>query len=251
MFSLMAITVICPILNEMRFLPAWLACVRKFADEIIVCDTGSSDGSYEFLKAQGVTVYRHSEKLGYLAWNRGKEGGVRNCMLAHAKTDWIVPLDSDELVGEDFIDLVKNLTNERFLIGRFVHYMFWESLNTLRARSLKPLLFFQGKFYPMRNFRGRYPCKIPRLFRNTPSIRYSTTNNHCLLQYKNYGHLSYHLPQITKSFNIGFYHYHYCLGKGGKANMDWELGHKVKTVPFVGQHPKEAKLIIYDSNVVF
>ena len=46
---LQMIAVICPVYNEMRFIEAWLANVRQFADLIIVCDTGSTDGTAQYL----------------------------------------------------------------------------------------------------------------------------------------------------------------------------------------------------------
>ena len=243
------ISVICPILNEIRFLPAWLACVKKFADQLVVVDTGSNDGSVEFLRSQGIEPYFWPDKLDYKTWNTGTEGKVRNFLISKCKGDWIVPLDADELVDHDFISLLKSTDFFPFLIGRFVHNFFWEDFNKLRVRSLKPLLFFQGRWYPLRNWRGNYPGKIPRLFKNIPEIRYSTSNKHCLLQYKNYGWWGYHMPWITKDFELPFYHYHYCFGKEA-GNKDWELGQEVKTVPFLGIHPIEAGMLRDDSRLL-
>lgn len=236
------ITVTCPILNEARFLPAWLTCVQKFADQILIVDSGSTDGSIEFLRANSIEPHFWPQDLNYSMWNHGAEGKVRNFLVNRARGEWIVPLDADELVGDDFIELLKNLKDEKFLIGRFTHFFFWESFERLRARSIFPLFFFHGKYNLLRNWRGNFPCKIPRLFRNVPEIRYSTSNSHCLLQYKNYGHWSYHLPGVTRDFDVGFYHFHYIFGKGG-ANRDWELGQKVKTVPFTGNLPDETRFL--------
>ncbi|MFQ5632844.1 MAG: glycosyltransferase, partial [bacterium] len=43
------ITVVTPALNEKFFIRGWLENVKRFADEIIVCDTGSIDSTYMFL----------------------------------------------------------------------------------------------------------------------------------------------------------------------------------------------------------
>ncbi len=45
----MKISVVMPVLNEVRFVRGWLDNVRKFADEIIVIDMGSTDGTFDYL----------------------------------------------------------------------------------------------------------------------------------------------------------------------------------------------------------
>lgn len=247
----MSTTVVAPFLNERIFAKAWLANVSKFADEIIVADTGSNDGTREIFEQAGIKILderREITKLrdAYKLWNTGREGEVRNRLKAECKTDWIVPLDIDELVGEDFIAFLKETDKKlpKFYFARFVHLMFWTDLETLRKRSLKPLLFFHGRFYPLRNWRGKYPNKIPRLFRNVPDINYSVDPKHCVLQYKNFGRFSYYIPGFCHESEIGFFHMHYSFPGCKDGNMDWELPDKtVSTCPYLGNFPPEIGMI--------
>ncbi len=43
--------------NEIKNIRRWLSCVKE-ADEVVVLDTGSTDGTWEVLRASGVRCYR-------------------------------------------------------------------------------------------------------------------------------------------------------------------------------------------------
>ncbi|MEX0962149.1 MAG: glycosyltransferase family 2 protein [Simkaniaceae bacterium] len=73
--------------NELS-LPETLKSVEQF-DEIIVCDTGSSDQTIEIAKKAGCQVFSRELK-GF--------GPLRNEMALFAKNDWVFALDSDETV---------------------------------------------------------------------------------------------------------------------------------------------------------
>ncbi len=76
--------------NERDRLPAALDSVR-FADEVVVADTGSTDGTQEFARLAGARVVE-------IGW----EGFVasRNRALAAARHDWVLVLDADERVTD-------------------------------------------------------------------------------------------------------------------------------------------------------
>lgn len=78
--------------NEERNLPRWLECVKAFADEIIVVDTGSEDRTVEIAKAGGAAVY-------YFKWCNDFSA-AKNYALDKATGDWIVFLDADEYFDE-------------------------------------------------------------------------------------------------------------------------------------------------------
>ena len=61
-----------------------------FADERIVVDSGSSDGTPEFARAKGARVFSH-EFTGY--------GAQKNFALGEAGGDWVLSLDADERVS--------------------------------------------------------------------------------------------------------------------------------------------------------
>lgn len=74
--------------NEERFLERCLASVADAVDEIIVVDTGSTDGTVEIAKRFGARV-EHRE------W-RDDFGWARNEAIALATRRWIFQLDADE-----------------------------------------------------------------------------------------------------------------------------------------------------------
>lgn len=74
--------------NEAANIQAWLDNVSGFADEIIVVDTGSTDGTGDILAADGIAYYAYS-------W-QGDFGAAKNFALEKVSGDWLVFLDADE-----------------------------------------------------------------------------------------------------------------------------------------------------------
>lgn len=80
--------------NEERFLPECLQRLQPYVDEIVVVDTGSTDGTIQIARDYGAKVIEHP-------W-RDDFAEARNVSLAHATGDWILVVDADEhLVQED------------------------------------------------------------------------------------------------------------------------------------------------------
>jgi hypothetical protein len=73
--------------NEQQHLRACLASVRAFADELLVLDDYSTDGTAEIARAMGARV--ESRKLDNFP-------AQRNAAIALARGDWIFFLDADE-----------------------------------------------------------------------------------------------------------------------------------------------------------
>lgn len=69
-----------------------LASVRGVVDEIVVADTGSSDGSV------GICA-RHGAKVISIPWENDF-AKARNASLAQVKSDWVLVLDDDELLDD-------------------------------------------------------------------------------------------------------------------------------------------------------
>lgn len=74
--------------DEETFLPDCLRSVQGAVDQIIVCDTGSSDRSCEIAKAAGAEVVHHT-------WT-GDFSAARNAALAAATGTHVLILDADE-----------------------------------------------------------------------------------------------------------------------------------------------------------
>ena len=75
--------------NEISHVEAWLDNVRCFAQEIIVVDTGSTDGTNEFLAKQP------NVKLINYEWQHDF-AQAKNMALQEATGDWLVFTDADE-----------------------------------------------------------------------------------------------------------------------------------------------------------
>lgn len=75
--------------NEINHVEAWLDNIRVFAKEIIVVDTGSTDGTREFL------VKQPDVKLISYEWQHDF-AQAKNVALQEATGDWLVFTDADE-----------------------------------------------------------------------------------------------------------------------------------------------------------
>ena len=78
--------------NEIGHLPDWASQVYGFADEVVICDTGSEDESVAFAKWCGFTVVERPWDDNYAK--------PRNLALDAIKTKWSLQLDMDEVVQD-------------------------------------------------------------------------------------------------------------------------------------------------------
>jgi len=76
-------------------------CVRsaRFADEIVVLDSGSTDGTPELARAEGARVSASTDWPGF--------GPQKNRALALATGDWVFSLDADERITPDLREQVR------------------------------------------------------------------------------------------------------------------------------------------------
>lgn len=76
--------------NEEAWLGAILEDCRHFADEIVVCDTGSTDGTIDIIKKAGC-------KLVHFPWT-GSYSDARNYSLKHCSGHYILWVDADDRI---------------------------------------------------------------------------------------------------------------------------------------------------------
>ena len=118
-------------------------CINSvlWADEIIVADSFSTDGTSEIAEKLGAKVI-HIPFEGY--------GDLRNKAISHCTCEWIFSLDSDERCTTEVYHEIKKLVNnapldmyrvprKNFFMGRWIKYSGWY------PNFRQPQLFRNGK----------------------------------------------------------------------------------------------------------
>jgi glycosyltransferase involved in cell wall biosynthesis len=118
-------------------------CINSvlWADEIIVADSNSTDGTTEIAMELGAKVI-HIPFNGY--------GDLRNKALSNCKNDWILSLDSDERCTNKVRDEIKKIMidgkydiykipRKNFLMGKWINHSGWY------PNYRQPQLFKNGK----------------------------------------------------------------------------------------------------------
>ena len=94
-----ALSVVLITLNEAANLPRTLASVR-WAQEIVVVDSGSSDATLEIARQAGASIFEEEWK-GF--------GAQKNSAVSRATGDWILSLDADEEVSPELAAEIQTL----------------------------------------------------------------------------------------------------------------------------------------------
>ena len=101
------VVVALPSYNEGHYIKKMIAEVRKYADEVLVVDDGSTDSTARLAKLAGATVIRHGKNLGY--------GATIMTILTEARKrvfDALVIIDADTQHNpSDIPHLVKPVLN--------------------------------------------------------------------------------------------------------------------------------------------
>ncbi len=164
--------------NEEDFIERCLNSVRHAADEIIIVDTGSTDGTVAQCKKFGADVH-------FYKWN-DHFADARNFSISKARGDWILWLDADEE-----LDSAKS--------GKIAAAL----SNTHAAMLLLPVINYHGDSFPVRENEA-FIYHQPRLFRNRSGI-----------QFVNRIHETPELPQELQSkehigtLDVPIHHYGY------------------------------------------
>ena len=91
--------------NEMLLLPKLLEYVESWVDEIVVVDTGSTDGTLEVARRYTDRVFQvHLDHNFSVARNFG---------LSKVKTEWVFHLDADEWPTEILLEWLARFVNDR------------------------------------------------------------------------------------------------------------------------------------------
>jgi len=107
------LTVVVLAYNSQNQIENCLKSLVGFADEVVVVDGFSTDATLEICRKYGVKVIQHKFE--------GDFGQERNIGIDNAQGEWILQLDTDEIVTEGFKKEVKRILAED---SEFVAYKF-------------------------------------------------------------------------------------------------------------------------------
>lgn len=218
------LSVIAPVLNEEFFLPLYLDAVSRFADEILLLDGGSEDNTIKIIdnyqkRHQGLRFWQIPQEGKPYEWAEGKR---RNFLLNKAKGEWILILDIDEFISDDFLNFFNKmlLSNQKTQAYGFSFLSFWGGMSCVRKNVVGDFC-WEGPIY--------------RLIKKD-AAGYENKGNHSQLLF--YGKYPF-LCETTKVVeDITIFHYHYGLGKRLKANDNREDDYsKILVEEFEGRHP--------------
>lgn len=133
------LSVVLMVKNEADNLPRALQSV-KFADEIIVADTGSTDNTMELAQQLGANVVS-CQWQGF--------GPTKVDALSHATEQWVLSLDADEEITAELAEQIRHVVND--------------SANEYAAYRLTRQANFLGRWI---RHSGWYPDYVVRLYRN-------------------------------------------------------------------------------------
>lgn len=127
----MTITALYCCKNEHEFLELSLLTVLPYVHEVIIFDTGSTDGTVEISKRMAsanpiIKVIEHP-----IDFDHGTEFGCRNIALSHCTKDWVLALDADQLMSDGWLEQVFPImqdpsaecigVNYEHLVGSYEH----------------------------------------------------------------------------------------------------------------------------------
>ncbi len=110
----MSLSVCLIVKNEIEVIARCLSCVKKFADEIIVADTGSTDGTVE-------EAAKFTDKIFGFEWV-DDFSAARNFAFEKATCDFVMWLDADDVVTDENCRKIKELVKKADFDMAFLPY---------------------------------------------------------------------------------------------------------------------------------
>jgi glycosyltransferase involved in cell wall biosynthesis len=135
--------------NEAKTLAQCLNSIVGIADEIIIVDTGSTDGTQEIIK-------KYQKKEYYFEWN-DDFAAARNYVASLARGKYICRWDADWILRNGDLEKILKLKNDRFDNVDEVHFN-W--VNEFEDETLEPTSSVTHMFLYKREFFEWY-CPVP------------------------------------------------------------------------------------------
>jgi glycosyltransferase involved in cell wall biosynthesis len=130
--------------NSERLLRECLTPLQEIADEIVIVDSGSNDSTLQILESANQPVLYRSYTT---------HGDQMNYAIAQCRHDWVLCMDSDEILDPRSVDGIKALKsalNDPFTAYRISRY--WHMLGS-SVHALYPV---SSPDYPVRLFNRKH-----------------------------------------------------------------------------------------------
>jgi FkbM family methyltransferase len=112
------LSVIIPCKNERDNIRACIASARQVADEVLVADSGSTDGTLEIVRALGCRIIEREY---------GTSGDFKNWAIPQATNEWVFILDADERItaelAKEIRDELLEPRHDGYWVYRLNHFM--------------------------------------------------------------------------------------------------------------------------------
>lgn len=151
------LTVLIPCKDELPNIEACIASAKEIADEILVADSGSTDGTLQLLQQRDDVRVVQRE---YRCWS-----DFNNWAIPQAQNEWVLLVDADERVTPELASDIRRLKDSGLENTSF------------DAFSMTRRNYFHG--HPMRSW-GRHTDSVTRLFRRT--CRWKKRRTHSTLE---------------------------------------------------------------------
>lgn len=241
------LSIIIPTYNEIDYIEDAIKSV-DFADEIIIIDSFSTDGTKEKVVA-----------LGYQLLERKFDNfsSQKNHAIAHATSDWILFLDADERVTQKLkTEILTTINNSKhagykicfphFFMNRFMYHKVDKVIRLVKNKDLKftgdvhEKLHVDGSIGTLKNFMIHYTYKgLPHLLQKKDSYAWFQAN----ASYKK-GKKATYFHLIFKPFYRFFSTY---ILKGGF--LDGVPGLALASVNAYGVFSRYAKILLIEKNL--
>jgi len=144
--------------NEEKFIGQAINSVKSIVDEVIVVDTGSTDKTREIVIRLGAKVF-------YKDWTNDFSD-ARNFSISKATKDWILVLDADEIIAQDDLEKLKELTTSNAGAFSFVQRNYSNKVNDARFIPIK-------ETPASKDYKGYLKAVVTRLFKNDKRIKFT------------------------------------------------------------------------------
>jgi hypothetical protein len=118
---MISVVIICK--NVVNVMEHTLEAARKLTNDIVVVDSGSTDGTIEL-------IHKHHCNLISTEWKG--YGPTKNIGIAAAQYDWILSLDSDETIDEKLIESIRKIDLRQEAYVYKIHFLNYLAETPLR-----------------------------------------------------------------------------------------------------------------------